>query len=122
MSLKHSVSCSISGKRIANDYGNRQVDAEQQYIIRLLENIFVFSGCWRKRHIDEEEQDSAHTLTFTLPLQVPTGGASLRVYDCYYDKSLRKVVDHTGRVLRQSSDYCRQSMPYEDVAWRNCKS
>ena len=50
MSLKHSVSCSISGKRIASDYGNRQVDAEQQYIIRLLDFLFFFWMLEKEAH------------------------------------------------------------------------
>ena len=69
-----------------------------------------------KKHINDiKEQQSAQTLTFTLPLQVPDGGASLRVYNCFYDKGLSKIVDKTGNVLPQSSDYCRRGMPYEDA-------
>ena len=68
------------------------------------------------KHTKAEERSSAQTLTFTLPLQVPAGGASLRVYDCFYDKALGKTVDKKGKVLaRQSSDWCLREMSFEDA-------
>ena len=70
-----------------------------------------------RMHMEPAEYASAQTLTFTLPLEVPAGGASLRVYDCYYNKSIQKSVDPKGNVLpRQSSQWCMKEMPFEDAA------
>ena len=47
----------------------------------------------------DSEQRSAQTLTFTLPLQVPSGGAGLRCYEAFMDKPSGKLLDRkAGKV------------------------
>jgi hypothetical protein len=44
-------------------------------------------------YVPEALQPTAQTLTFTLPLQVPSGGAGLRVFDAFLDKPSGKLLN-----------------------------
>lgn len=44
-------------------------------------------------YVEKELQPNAATLTFTLPFQVPSGGAGLRVFDAFFDKKSGTLVN-----------------------------
>ena len=44
-------------------------------------------------YVEKELQPNATTLTFTLPFQVPSGGAGLRVFDAFFDKKSGTLVN-----------------------------
>ncbi|CAJ1430604.1 unnamed protein product [Effrenium voratum] len=45
----------------------------------------------------ENKQQDAQTLTFTLPIKVPSGGAGLRMFEAWMDKKIQRLVGQKAR-------------------------
>lgn len=71
-------------------------------------------------YVPEVLQPAAQTLTFTLPLQVPSGGAGLRVFDAFLDKPSGKLLNKEGKELPSSGKAYQKlirKLSYEDVVY-----
>eukprot|EP00434_Breviolum_minutum_P026145 symbB.v1.2.023116.t2/scaffold2087.1/size89970/1 len=71
-------------------------------------------------YVEKELQPNAATLTFTLPFQVPSGGAGLRVFDAFFDKKSGTLVNQEGKQLPYTGKAYKklvETMSYEDVTY-----
>ncbi|CAK9082117.1 unnamed protein product [Durusdinium trenchii] len=71
-------------------------------------------------YVPKEQQPFAQTLTFTLPIQVPSGGAGLRCFDAFLDKPSGKLLSQQGQELPRTGQAYQQlvsHLPYEDVVY-----
>lgn len=71
-------------------------------------------------YVPEALQPTAQTLTFTLPLQVPSGGAGLRVFDAFLDKPSGKLLNQEGKELPSSGKAYQKlirKLSHEDVVY-----
>ena len=92
----------------------------REALLRALRALRTLAPRQYQSYVSEEEKVDAQTLTFTLPLKVPPGGAGLRVYDAYTEKSTGRLLNQEGEQLVSSGREYKQllkTLAYEDVTY-----